>query len=85
MRRGSARAGVFPAAQNVDRSGLRSQGHGVQHQQRAPVGDAVQQRQPLRTAVQEFHLVTPLGGIPLQLGEHQKARAVVPQQAVAHP
>jgi hypothetical protein len=31
----------------------------------AAAGDAVQQRQPLRTPIQEFHLVTQYGGIPL--------------------
>ena len=62
---GSAAAGVTPTAQNVNRSGLRSQGHGVQNQQRAAVGDAAEQRPALGTAIQEFHLATPLGGIPL--------------------
>jgi len=53
MRGGSALAGVLPPGQKVDRSRLCSQRHGVQNQQRAAVGDAVQQRQPLRTPIIE--------------------------------
>jgi len=51
MRGGSELPGVLPTAQNVNGSRLRSQRHGVQNQQRAAVGDAVEQRQPLRTPI----------------------------------
>ena len=39
--------------QNVNGSRLRSRRHGVQNQQRAAVGDAVEQRQPVRAPIIE--------------------------------